>query len=151
MRLWKEAWATVMTGVGLILALSVTQGWNWPLLGDARAGIIALGVVGFGACITSSWSATAFSMTGPFAFVSNVAGMVLLGAGVIGLFANALPDLVVMMGATFVLWLVATVRRLVAGSAGDRRAGAASKTLIPAAPATSASWPRRIVPRPWPW
>lgn len=37
-----------MTGVGLILALSVTQGWNWPLLGDARAGIIAFGVVGFG-------------------------------------------------------------------------------------------------------
>ena len=61
----------------------------------------------------------------PFAFVTNVVGIVLLGAGVIGLFANALPDLVVMMGGTFVVWLLATVRHLVAGSPDGRRAATA--------------------------
>src|ERR1700674_1475179 len=121
----EDAGATLLTGVGLTLALSVTQGWNWPLLGDVRAGIIALGVVGFGACLMGGWRATAVATTGPFAFVANVAGMVWVGSGAIGLFANAVPDLVAMMGATFVLWLLATVRHLVADSSGDRSAAAA--------------------------
>ena len=43
------------------------------------------------------------------------AGVVLLVAGVIGLFANTMPYLVVMMVATAAIWLVATTRHLVEG------------------------------------
>ena len=47
MKVFRDVWATILTAVGLTLALSVTQGWTWPLLGDARAGIIAMGVSGW--------------------------------------------------------------------------------------------------------
>jgi hypothetical protein len=115
MRLFKDVWATLITAIGLTLALSVTQGWNWPFLSNARAGIIALGVVGLAVCGTSGWAASGFSMRNPFMLVAIVAGIVLLIAGVIGLVANTLPYLVVMMVATVVLWLVATVRHVVEG------------------------------------
>lgn len=120
MKLFKDVWATLLTVAGLILALSVTQGWNWPLLSDARAGIIALGIVGFAVCGSSGWAAAGFSPTDPFIIAASLAGIVLLGAGVIGLFANTMPYLQVMMLATVVIWLVATARHLVMGAAGSR-------------------------------
>jgi len=120
MRIWRDAGATLFTIVGLTLALSVTQGWNWPLLADARAGIIALAVVGYGACMMSNSAATRFSVTDPFVMVAIAAGCVLLAAAIIGLFVNTLPYLVAMMGATVVLWVVATTRHLVEGGSETR-------------------------------
>ena len=125
MKIWKEAWATLLTVVGLAMALSVTQGWNWPLLGDARAGIIALGIVGLGACSMSASAATTFSMKDPFVIAAVATGIVLLAAGVIGLFVNTLPYLVAMMGATVVIWLVATTRHVLEGSNNTRHAATA--------------------------
>ena len=113
MKLFKELVPTLFTAAGLTLALSVVLGWNWPFLGDARAGIIALGVVGFGACITSGSAASSFELKDPFVIAAIFAGVVLLVAGVIGLFANTMPYLVVMMAATAAIWLVATTRHLV--------------------------------------
>jgi hypothetical protein len=118
MKVWREVPPTLLTVAGLTLALSVTQGWNWPLLGDAHAGIIALGLVGFGACVTSAPSAMGFSIKDPFVIAAMVAGIVVLAAGVIGLFVNTLSYLVVMMAATAALWLVATARHLVERGAG---------------------------------
>lgn len=118
MKIWRESGATLVTIVGLALALSVTQGWNWPLLGDARAGIIGLAVVGYGACVMSNSAANRFSVRDPFVIVAIAAGCVLLAAAVVGLFVNTLPYLVVMMGATVVLWLVATMRHLVESVTG---------------------------------
>jgi hypothetical protein len=120
MKLLKEVGPTLFTAAALTLALSVTQGWGWSWLGDARAGIIALAVVGFGACILSGSAATKLSVRDPFVIVAIAAGIVLLGAGVIGLFANTMPYLIVMMGATFALWLVATTRHLVEGGPNPR-------------------------------
>jgi hypothetical protein len=119
---WRELRAFVLTAVGLTLAFSVTQGWGWPLLSDARAGIIVLGVAGIAVCGTSSWAAQKFSWTNPFLLVATAAGIVLLGAGVIGLFANRMEYLVVMMVATLVIWLVATVRHIVEATPGQRPA-----------------------------
>jgi uncharacterized membrane protein YbaN (DUF454 family) len=45
--------------------------------------------------------------------VAIAAGCVLLAVGIIGVFVNTLPYLIAMMGATVVLWLVATMRHLV--------------------------------------
>jgi hypothetical protein len=36
MKLWKEAGATLLTAAGLTLALSVTQGWDWPAVPGCR-------------------------------------------------------------------------------------------------------------------
>jgi hypothetical protein len=116
MKILKEVPATTITAVGLLLALSVTQGWNWPLLADARAGIIALAVVGFGGCIASGQAAPSYSMRDPLVIVAFAAGAVLLVAGVAGLSINTVPYLVVMMIATVVLWLAATVRHVLAAS-----------------------------------
>jgi hypothetical protein len=121
MKIWREAGATLLTIVGLTLALSVTQGWNWPLLGDARAGIIALAVVGYGACMMSNAGATRFWVRDPFVVVAIAAGCVSLAVAIIGLFVNTVPYLVVMMGAIVVLWLVATMRHLVESGIGTRR------------------------------
>lgn len=30
MKVYRDLWATLVTAAGLTLALSVTQGWNWP-------------------------------------------------------------------------------------------------------------------------
>lgn len=117
MNLSREFRATLFTLVGLTLALSVVQGWGWPWLSDARAGIIALGIAGFAACTTSNADATKFSIKDPFVIAAIAAGIVVLAAGVIGLFANTLTYLVVMMVATAGLWLIATTRHLVEGGA----------------------------------
>jgi hypothetical protein len=122
MNVWRELRAFVLTAVGLTLAFSVTQGWGWPLLSDARAGIIVLGVAGIAVCGTSSWAAQKFSWTNPFMILATVAGIVLLGAGVIGVFANRMEYLEVMMVATVVIWLVATVRHLVEATPTQRPA-----------------------------
>jgi hypothetical protein len=122
MRLFKDVWATLITAVGLTLALSVTQGWNWPFLASPRAGIMALGVVGLAVCGTNGWAASEFRMKDPFIFVAIVTGIVLLVAGVIGLFVNTLPYLVVMMVATVLLWIIATTRHLVETGASARPA-----------------------------
>jgi hypothetical protein len=117
MTLFKDVRATLITAIGLTLALSVVQGWNWPFLSSVRSGIIALGVVGLAVCGTSGWAASGFSMKDPFMIVAIVTGIVLLGAGAIGLFVNTLPYLIVMMGATAVLWLIATTRHLIESGA----------------------------------
>jgi len=122
MSVWRELRAFVLTAVGLTLAFSVTQGWGWPLLSDARAGIIVLGVAGIAVCGTSSWAAEKFSWTNPFLLLATVAGIVLLGAGVIGLFTNRMEYLVVVMVAIVVIWLVATVRHLVEATPRQRPA-----------------------------
>jgi hypothetical protein len=122
MRLWKDAGATLFTIVGLMLALSVTQGWSWPVLGDARAGIIALGIAGMGACAMSGSDAMTFSIKDPLVIAAIGLGIVAMAAGVIGLFANTVPYLLVMMGATALLWLVATVRHVVQGGANSKLA-----------------------------
>jgi hypothetical protein len=113
MNLSREIRATLFTAVGLTLALSVVLGWAWPWLGDARAGIIALGLAGFAACTTSNADATTFSLKDLFVVAAIAVGIVVLAVGVIGLFANTLPYLVVMMVATIALWLIATTRHLV--------------------------------------
>lgn len=117
MSLSKEIRATLFTAAGLAFGLSVVQDWGWPWLSDARAGIIALGIAGFAACTTSNWNATTFSIKDPFVIAAIAVGVVVLAAGVIGLFANTPEYLVVMMVATAALWLIATTRHLVEGGA----------------------------------
>ena len=117
MNLSREIRATLFTAVGLAFGLSVVFGWAWPWLSDARAGIIGLGIAGFAACTTGNSDVKAFSVKDPFVIAALAVGIVVLAAGLIGLFANTLPYLVVMMVATVALWIIATTRHVVEGAA----------------------------------
>lgn len=47
---WRDGAATTMAGLVLAILLAATQAWSWPLLGDFRAGVVALAIVGFAMC-----------------------------------------------------------------------------------------------------
>jgi hypothetical protein len=116
----KDVYATFFVAAGLLLALSVTQGWDWPLMNGVRMGIIALGVTGVFACAVSGWATDKVSFSNPFIVIGGLFGVIALGAGVVGLFAGTMPYLVVMMAAMALLWLVTMVHRLFAGSTTSR-------------------------------
>jgi hypothetical protein len=111
----KDVYATVFVAAGLLLALSVTQGWDWPLMNGVRAGIIALGVTGLVACSVSGWAADKLSFTNPFMVMGVLLGVIAFGAAVIGLFAGTVIYLAVTMAAIALLWLVTVVHRVFAG------------------------------------
>ncbi len=116
----KDVYATVFVAAGLLLALSVTLGWDWPLMNGVRAGIIGLGVTGLFACSVSGWATDKVSYTNPFMIVGILLGVVAFGAAVIGLFVGTMVYLAVMMAAIALLWFVTVVHRLFAGSTTRR-------------------------------
>ena len=114
MNVWREVRAAFFTAAGLVFAYSVTQSWGWPLLAGPRAGIVALGVCGMAGCASSGMaSERGFDWRNPFLLIAIVLGIVVLGAAVVGLFANSMDYLVAMMLASAGLWLVATARHIV--------------------------------------
>jgi len=121
----RDAYATIVVAAGLLLALSVAQGWNWPLMNGVRAGIIALGVTGIFGCSVSGWAEGNPSFKDPFMVVASVVGVIALGAGLVGLFAGTTIYLFVMMAAIALLWLVTVSHRLFGGSTTSRRIPAA--------------------------
>jgi len=58
---WRDGVATVLMLGTVAVALAVTQGWNWTFLGSTKAGIAAVGVIGYMMCrlgmhwITDAW------------------------------------------------------------------------------------------------
>lgn len=116
----KDLYATVAVAAGLLLALSVTQGWDWPLMNGVRMGIIALGITGLVACSVSGWATDKVSFSNPFTVIGGLLGVIALGSAVVGLFANTMPYLVVTMAAVALLWLVTVVHRVFAGSTTSR-------------------------------
>jgi hypothetical protein len=116
----KDVYATVFVAAGLLLALSVTQSWGWPLMSGVRMGILALGLTGIVACSVSGWATDKVCFTSPFTIIGIVVGVIALGAAVIGLFANTMPYLVVMMAAVALLWAVTVVHRAFAETTAAR-------------------------------
>ena len=112
---WKDAWSTVLVVFGLSMALSVTQGWNWPLLGGVREGIVALGIAGVGACVLGS-PRERFYFTDPFGLVTMLIIMVALAFAIVGgLIVGSVQYLLVLMFLTVMLWALATLRHAVEG------------------------------------
>jgi hypothetical protein len=112
---WKDAWSTVLVVVGLTLALSVTQGWNWPLLGGVREGIIALTVLGFGAHLLGA-PRERFYFTDPFALMTMLIVVAALAIAIVGgLITGLVQYLLVLMVVIIVLWAFATLRHAVEG------------------------------------
>ena len=117
---WKDAWSTVLMVVGLAMALSVTQAWNWPLLGGVREGIIALGIAGVGACLLGSPRERSY-FTDPFGLALMLVVTVTLAIAIVGgLIAGSVEYLVALMFVTSMLWAVATLRHAVEGRSSGR-------------------------------
>ena len=117
----RDLYATIVVAAGLLLATSVLQGWNWPLMNGVRMGIIALGVTGLFACAVSGWAKGSPSFKDPFIVVGAALGVVALGTGLVGMFANSTIYLFVMMAAIAMLWLVTGAHRLLGGGVSSRR------------------------------
>jgi hypothetical protein len=113
---WRDALSTVLVLVGLLLALSVVQGWGWPLLNGVRAGIIALGVVGVAACALGA-PRESFYYRDPFGLMTTLIVMIALAVAIVGgLIFGTQQFLVVLMVVTAMLWVMATVRHAVEGT-----------------------------------
>ena len=124
---WRDVLATLFVAIGLAVGLSVTLGWNWPLVqGGVRAGIIGLGIMGIFACSVSGWSKDAteqgssFYRT-PFFIAGTIVGVFVLGIGVVGLFVGTVQFLAWMMAGFAALWVITLMHRLLpAGSPSER-------------------------------
>ena len=117
----RDLYATIVVAAGLLLAMSVALSWNWPLMNGVRMGSIALGVTGMLGCAVSGWAEGSPSFKDPFMIIGSVLGVVALGAGLVGLFANSTIYLFVMMATIALLWLVTVAHRLLGGSAPSNR------------------------------
>lgn len=112
---WRDLVSTVLVVVGLVLALSVMEGWNWPLLGGVREGIIALTVVGFGAHLLGE-PRDRFYWTDPFGLVTMLIVAAAMGIAIVGgLITGSVQFLLLLMLVTPMLWAIATFRHVVEG------------------------------------
>lgn len=121
----RDAYATLFVVAGLLLAVSVVQGWGWPLMNGVRMGIIALAVTGMFACSVSGWAGPNVSYTNPFMILGIAIGVITLGAAIGGLFVDTIIYLAVMMVAVALLWLVTVVHRLFSGTSRSQTITAA--------------------------
>jgi hypothetical protein len=127
---WRDVVATLVVVAGLALALSATQGWNWPLINGVRAGIIALGLTGIVACSVSGWAQDANEQgssfyRSPFFIAGAIVGVFLLGIGIVGLFVGAVQFLFWMMAGFAALWVITLIHRLLPAGAPSGRPTAA--------------------------
>src|SRR5690242_9511094 len=106
---WRDALGTLITAAGILAALSTLQGWNWPLLADARAGVIALLVMSLVVCPLGFANPGPAFYKDPFVLIAMGVGSAILILGVIGLFGQPATYLPWMIGLTMANWLVTTI------------------------------------------
>lgn len=118
---WRDAAATVLVVAGASVALSVVDGWNWPLIGDARAGAVGVLVLGFAASLTGGgpqWFVAAVrrqvSRQGMWlSLFASAMGLLAFALLVVDVFTNSITLLVWATIALLVLWVVATIHHAV--------------------------------------
>jgi len=112
---WKDGISTVFAAVAVVVALAVTNAWGWPLLGDYRAGTVALTLVGFGMCASGTAIGKA-SWANPFVVIATLLGVAALVLIVGGLIYATKPLFVALAATIVALWFVSTLRHLVEGT-----------------------------------
>jgi hypothetical protein len=111
---WRDGLGTLVTGAGLLTASAALSGWGWPLLADARAGVIALLVMALVVCPLGLGNPSAGWYRDPFVLAAMLLGTAILAIGVVGLMTSSAATLPWMMGLTAVIWMVTTADHLVA-------------------------------------
>jgi hypothetical protein len=118
---WRDGVATVMAGLVVAVALAVTRSWDWPMLGSYRAGVGALGVIGWSMCIFGS-SRTKASFRGPFVVFASALGGLALVLVTVGLVTGTETPFLLLAVVIEILWLSTTLRHAVsAREAGPSR------------------------------
>jgi hypothetical protein len=119
---WRDAAATVLGGVALMLFLAVTGGWGWPLLGSTRMGVLALGMVGLAMCIAGGDPTVAGTAKSPASVVATALGGLAMALVIAGVISGSRSVLVALGLDMVALWLLTTTRH------------AFVRTVLPAAP-----------------
>lgn len=135
---WRDGIAAVLVAGGVAVTGAVVNAWNWPLLGDARAGVVAVFILGFAACVVGggpSWIFAAMKegrMRGPnpvwnpFFIVSAALGALAFALLFADLFINDVSLLVWAAITVVAIWFVTTIRRGL-GVSAEPIAGAGPK------------------------
>ena len=118
---WKDLVSLFLVLVGFSLALSVIQGWDWPLLSGVREGVVVLAVFGFGAHLLGA-PREKFYWTDPFGLLLVLAVVAAMGVAIVGgLITGSTEFLLLLMIATPTLWVMSTLRHAVEGATPTSR------------------------------
>jgi hypothetical protein len=109
---WRDGVATVLAGLVVAVALAVTRSWDWPLLGSYRAGVAALGVIGWSMCILGG-PRTASSFKGPFVVFASALGGLALVLVIVGLVTGTQGPFIWLAVDIEVLWATTTLHHAV--------------------------------------
>ena len=115
----RDVVGAVLVAVAVTVTVAVASGWNWPLLGDARAGAIALFVLSYPSCLVAqapkrmaaaiqretTWS--------PFVIAGTILGAVALLLIVANLLLNSVALLIAATAVVVGIWIVTTADHVV--------------------------------------
>lgn len=120
---WRDGIAAVLVAGGVAVTWAVANAWSWPLITDARAGVVAVFILGFAACVVGGGPAWIFAaakegrMRGP----NEIWNPFFIGAAALGalafalmfanLFINDVSLLVWSTVAVVAVFFVTTIRR----------------------------------------
>jgi hypothetical protein len=80
---WRDGLGTLVTGAGLLAAGAALSGLGWPLLADARTGVIALLVMALVVCPLGLGNPSAGWYREPFVLAAMVLGTSILAIGLL--------------------------------------------------------------------
>lgn len=116
---WRDGIGTLLVAAAVAVTLAVVIGWNWPLIGDARAGVIALFVLSYPSCLLAQAPgrmAAAMRHEGtwsPFLVVATVMGALALVSMILVVVTNNVAALIMTAIVVVCIWAVTTVHHLV--------------------------------------
>lgn len=111
---WRDGATTTLACVVVAVAVAVTQGWDWPLLGSVTAGVGVLGAVGWAMCILGGSATSEWSMKNPFTVTMAVLGTVALVLIIVGLITGSEGVFAALAAVTIVMWAASTAAHTMA-------------------------------------
>ncbi len=103
---------TLFAGAAVLVGAAVINDWGWPLLGDYRAGTIALAVIGFAMCGTGSDYSTV-RWSHPLVLLASALGLAALALIVAGLIWATVEVFFWLAAVIVALWMTTTLRHLI--------------------------------------
>lgn len=118
---WRDGVGTLLVAAAVAVMLSVIYDWNWPLISDARAGVIALFVLSYPSCLVAQAPARLAAAIGrdaawgPFLVLASVLGAVALVLMVAGVIFNSVIVLIWTAIVVVGIWVVTAAHHLSGG------------------------------------
>lgn len=115
---WRDGIGSLLVAAAVAVTLSVVYGWNWPLIGDARAGVIALFVLAYPSCLVAQApgrmaAAMRHDTTwGSFLVIATVLGALALVLMIAGVIMNSVTVLIGTALVVVAIWSVATAHHV---------------------------------------